>query len=394
MFIAISAYINFHYRLQATQQSTSFRCIDGALRTTDPNEKVAEDDIPVSMFDEYIASPNADTPAHTNRDSKEQFRAFGIEAHPTRALTFDICYDFVCDRRRCYNGRKCVRVHPLDKQAYLATVMKEKDQYERMRAAAGKNDNRSVEKPPSGTSHAKSASTHETPHENIRVKLPPTNTHSADTAAPPTSTARQHRSTPSAPVASSSSSNDVQNWDTIVGLHPRQRSRSSSASGKSDRAARLSDPSDPRYWEVCTDESTWSDSSDSTTDPEAFRQNLEERRRQGTFMIATAPEDVEPPKLEAAVEGGDGAPLKAKHPRPRNSERCRRWLRNQCSLGYECRFIHEDLEYDDDEPPVGLFSLSWFRLAHYYFFRRICLLRYRWREDPTTTPPSCMTTCA
>ncbi|KAF8952958.1 hypothetical protein BDZ97DRAFT_1644643, partial [Flammula alnicola] len=41
---------------------------------------------------------------------------------------------------------------------------------------------------------------------------------------------------------------------------------------------------------------------------------------------------------------------------PRNSERCRNWLRNQCSLGYACNYIHEDLDYDDDppEPPKQL----------------------------------------
>lgn len=293
-------------------------------------------------------------PSNTNRDSKEQFKAFGIEAFPTRALTFDICYDFVSFRRWCPHGSKCVRVHPLDKHAYLPTVMKERDQYERMKAAAGKDDNRSVEKPTPSTSHVKSDSAHETTHETIRVKLPP-NTHS-DNAEPSTSTSRQHRSTTSVPVASS---NDVHNWDTIVGLHPRQRSRSSSASGKSERDARLRNPSDPRYWEVCTDESTWSDSSESTTDPEAFRQYLEERRRQGTFMIAKAREDLEPPKQEVATESGEDAPPKAKlHPRPRNSERCRNWLRNQCTLGYDCKYIHEDLEYDDDEPPVRFFPLT------------------------------------
>ena len=40
-----------------------------------------------------------------------------------------------------------------------------------------------------------------------------------------------------------------------------------------------------------------------------------------------------------------------KHPRPKINERCRRWLRNECNLGYQCNFVHEDLEYDD--PPVS-----------------------------------------
>ncbi len=37
------------------------------------------------------------------------------------------------------------------------------------------------------------------------------------------------------------------------------------------------------------------------------------------------------------------------HPRPKTNERCRAWLRNQCNLGYNCRYIHEDLEYDNDK---------------------------------------------
>ena len=38
---------------------------------------------------------------------------------------------------------------------------------------------------------------------------------------------------------------------------------------------------------------------------------------------------------------------KQKHPRPKINERCRRWLWNECNLGYQCKFVHEDLEYDD-----------------------------------------------
>jgi hypothetical protein len=36
------------------------------------------------------------------------------------------------------------------------------------------------------------------------------------------------------------------------------------------------------------------------------------------------------------------------HPRPKTNERCRAWLRNHCNLGYNCKYIHEDLEYDND----------------------------------------------
>lgn len=40
-----------------------------------------------------------------------------------------------------------------------------------------------------------------------------------------------------------------------------------------------------------------------------------------------------------------------KRPHPKINERCRRWLRNECDLGYQCNFVHEDLEYD--VPPVS-----------------------------------------
>jgi hypothetical protein len=46
-----------------------------------------------------------------------------------------------------------------------------------------------------------------------------------------------------------------------------------------------------------------------------------------------------------------------KHRRPKINERCRRWLRNECDLGYNCIFVHEDLEYDD-VPPVSFDLLS------------------------------------
>jgi hypothetical protein len=44
-----------------------------------------------------------------------------------------------------------------------------------------------------------------------------------------------------------------------------------------------------------------------------------------------------------------------KRPRPKINERCRRWLRNECDLGYQCNFVHEDLEYD---VPLVSFDLS------------------------------------
>jgi hypothetical protein len=42
-----------------------------------------------------------------------------------------------------------------------------------------------------------------------------------------------------------------------------------------------------------------------------------------------------------------------KRPRPRNSETCWRWLKGTCERGYNCSFVHGDLEYDDP-PTVSL----------------------------------------
>ncbi|KAJ4466873.1 hypothetical protein C8J55DRAFT_526598 [Lentinula edodes] len=36
-----------------------------------------------------------------------------------------------------------------------------------------------------------------------------------------------------------------------------------------------------------------------------------------------------------------------KHPPPRNSETCRRWLKGCCERGYSCIYVHKDLEYDE-----------------------------------------------
>ncbi|KAJ7770618.1 hypothetical protein B0H16DRAFT_218276 [Mycena metata] len=40
-----------------------------------------------------------------------------------------------------------------------------------------------------------------------------------------------------------------------------------------------------------------------------------------------------------------------KHPPPLSQEVCRNWLRDQCWRGYDCRYVHRDLEYDSPNPP-------------------------------------------
>ncbi|KAF8804736.1 hypothetical protein BYT27DRAFT_7107293 [Phlegmacium glaucopus] len=54
----------------------------------------------------------------------------------------------------------------------------------------------------------------------------------------------------------------------------------------------------------------------------------------------------------SSVSGALLTPItEQKRPRPRFDERCRNWLRNACERGYQCNYVHEDLEYDDPPEP-------------------------------------------
>ncbi|KAJ7749315.1 hypothetical protein DFH07DRAFT_557652 [Mycena maculata] len=44
--------------------------------------------------------------------------------------------------------------------------------------------------------------------------------------------------------------------------------------------------------------------------------------------------------------GPNPSHTRIKHPPPPFPEVCRRWLRDQCTLGYNCRWVHRDLDYD------------------------------------------------
>ncbi|KAJ3779872.1 hypothetical protein GGU10DRAFT_337654, partial [Lentinula aff. detonsa] len=56
--------------------------------------------------------------------------------------------------------------------------------------------------------------------------------------------------------------------------------------------------------------------------------------------------------------------IHVKHPPPRNSELCRQWLRGICERGYDCLYVHGDLEYDESispqesQPPALLFYMA------------------------------------
>ena len=131
-------------------------------------------------------------------------------------------------------------------------------------------------------------------------------------------------------VSKSMSSGVVRNWDT---LHDNRLSDTSSISEDLSVPGRW-DP-DTGFWENFTDNKAWSDDSDVATDD--MYTTSEGTGGPIPHFVSPSPTQVLPIK-------------KQKHPRPKYNERCRRWLWNECNLGYQCKFVHEDLEYDDDAP--------------------------------------------
>ena len=49
-------------------------------------------------------------------------------------------------------------------------------------------------------------------------------------------------------------------------------------------------------------------------------------------------------KMRGSLQGDEKGHC---HPRPKSNERCLNWLRGKCDKSYNCKYIHEDLEYDD-----------------------------------------------
>lgn len=150
----------------------------------------------------------------------------------------------------------------------------------------------------------------------------------------------------------SMSSDDVHNRDTFHDLHliPKPYSTSSNTSSISEDMSvpwkhrePCWDP-DTGCWETYFDSKAWSVSDGTTED----KQTPSEGRRIPQSVPQSCTTDT------SSVKGAQ--PLKEqKRPRPKINDRCRRWLRNECNLGYQCNYVHEDLEYD--VPPVS-FDLS------------------------------------
>jgi hypothetical protein len=145
----------------------------------------------------------------------------------------------------------------------------------------------------------------------------------------------------------SMSGDDVHNWDTLHGLHPFSKpdnhlSDTSSISEDMSVPGKYREPCwdpDTGFWEVYNDNRAWSDSDITTDDMQT--------PSEGRLTPHSVPQS-------CTTDGAQVLPMKKqKHPRPKINDRCRRWLRNECHLGYQCRFVHEDLEYDD--PPVSFY---------------------------------------
>ncbi|KAF8156708.1 hypothetical protein B0H34DRAFT_471848 [Crassisporium funariophilum] len=191
--------------------------------------------------------------------------------------------------------------------------------------------------------------------------------------------------------ASLDSERDVHNWDILDGIRGTLRdSRASSDTGSSSDDEMFHDASegplgdkvpcwDPNtgHWEPHMADSAWSDSDHTTEDVQSSTSRKDTSMHYpgiDTVAISTALKgprtygsrdttmnEIQRPRSDqAAVAAGVNGPLSGGnatniensgkghvHARPRNNERCRKWLRAQCDLGYDCDYVHDDLEYDD-----------------------------------------------
>ena len=273
----------------------------------------------------------------------------------------ELCIRFVI-RGQCWNAYHCPRIHPYNKRLYRHQAIEEQKRLKDLRLA-----------------QAPCASAENAPVQGAEptTTTAPTNPVSLQSAIPqpPATTTKPIQRQSEGPSANfernrafavgltdilqqrpvrpadnqnhtvSMSGDDVHNWDTLHGLDPFSKpdnhlSDTSSISEDMSVPGKHREPCwDPEtgFWENYTDNKAWSDSDVTTDDmqmPSVGRRN---------------PHSV---PQSRTTDGTQALPVK--HPRPKINDRCRRWLRNECNLGYQCRFVHEDLEYD---PPVS-FDLS------------------------------------
>ena len=298
-----------------------------------------------------------------------------LQAYPTRASVNEICFKFVARHDWCRMASNCFRIHPRDKLSFQLqaraglrlTQAPSQASYaspESVPALSARDTEPTMKKAPVNPVY---------PQPTIQVKLPPS-------TIAKTTTPRYRREVPIAhfektrafavglagiiqqcPIQLSEnkshtrvSSDDVHNWDTVHGLHSNHDNTFSDTSSVSEdiNSGKRREPcwdADTGYWETYTDKKAWSDS-DGTNEDMPTPSTC-------SRVPHSAPQSY---TTDASSVNGVQAPPK-KHPRPKKNERCRRWLRNECDLGYQCNFVHEDLEYDD--APVS-FDLS---LCEYFF---------------------------
>lgn len=137
----------------------------------------------------------------------------------------------------------------------------------------------------------------------------------------------------------------MHSWDTLDGLHPVSRSDNDSSDSSSISEDVSRKPREPDWdpdtgqWKTYDDCNAWSDSNNTTED--MGRRLLHLENEAPIFVSQSYTPNT------SSVNGAQAPTVQQKHPRPKYNERCRLWLRDKCELGYECNYVHEDLEYDD-----------------------------------------------
>ncbi|KAJ3503132.1 hypothetical protein NLJ89_g8567 [Agrocybe chaxingu] len=198
---------------------------------------------------------------------------------------------------------------------------------------------------------------------SVRVRLPPTTSF-------PSPSIRILSSTPELPprfrsmvsVPQKSSLDDVQNWDTVSGFGrwDGAASESSRSSVDSDeervaicRKIASPDPFPLENWDPRADESAWSDSN--VTDDESSKRvsvgresSVPSAARTSSVTNSTTASHTPRNPPVAMEKKFISEPPEVRRPRPRTTERCHKWLQDRCRRGYNCPYIHDDLDYLDD----------------------------------------------
>ncbi|KAF9446570.1 hypothetical protein P691DRAFT_783509 [Macrolepiota fuliginosa MF-IS2] len=328
-----------------------------------------------------VLVPDVPSTSNSTRTSSEDFRAFGIPAHPTRAYYPEICRKFVFRDAWCDNGYNCKRIHPRDKVTYRNMIM----------------DARRLLQPITTTRVDSPVEKHED------EALP----EFIEGSSQPQSVLLSNSSQSTAPVLEGGSLETGDGWDPSGSWMPASKPEAwsdlssspatsndqlfSSASDLTTSTTASPESSDDDGAEKMTpDECTDKPSSRHSESDTATEVRLAEAPQPVEVSIPEAVQPVEVPRpetiqpVEVAIPGvaqrteaavpevprpAEGAvparptmlvaPVESpetqvvahrgvRHPRPKTNERCIRWLRNACAYGYSCRYIHGDLEYDDD----------------------------------------------